>query len=62
MINWAKDKEKDIEPKELARMKHEARKLAKAYGMDYKPAVWWIESDDNVYLILNDPSEDLGKE
>lgn len=55
MINWAKDKEKDIEPEKLAKMKWQARELAKAYGLEHKRNVWWIESDDDLYLIVHDP-------
>lgn len=62
MINWLKDKEKDIEPEKLKEYKLRAAVLAAAYGMEHKRSAWWVDLDGDVRLILYNPKERLGKE
>lgn len=62
MINWVKDKEKEIDPEKLEEYKRRARMLAEAHGMENNVNCWWIDLDGEVRCIVHDPYEHLGKE
>ncbi len=55
MINWAKEKEKEIGQEKLKEYKRRTALLAAAYGMENQQSCWWIDLDGEVKVIIHDP-------
>lgn len=54
-----KNEEKDIPQEKLKEYKRKAAVLAAAHGMERKRCCWWVEVNDDVRLIIHEPTDNI---